>query len=90
MYTPSINKLEDVNEIITNGKTLKDAFKSKMLKGIVAIQIDVNEVQGKAKLSQNKTAQEIESIIAGLAGSTLPNESLVAEYMDRYARKHLR
>src|SRR3546814_13339122 len=66
---------------------LPDDFKSKMLNGIVAFQIDVTDIQGKAKLSQNKTAQEIENIISGLASSTMPNESIVAAYMDKYARK---
>ncbi len=34
-----------------------------MLNGIVAFQIDATEIQGKTKLSQNKTKQEIENII---------------------------
>lgn len=62
---------------------LSDDFKNKMLKGIVAFRIDVTEIQGKAKLSQNKTEQEIRNIIGSLKASTSPNESILAEYMAR-------
>jgi transcriptional regulator len=66
---------------------LSDGFKSKMLKGIVAFQIDVTEIQGKAKLSQNKTEQEIDNIIDSFKVSPMPNETLLAEYMTKYSRR---
>lgn len=66
---------------------LSDEFKNRMLKGIVAFEIDVTEIQGKAKLSQNKSQEEIENIIKRLKESSTPTDVLLAEYMDRYSRK---
>ena len=40
-----------------------------MLKGITAFEIEVDEIQFKEKLSQNKTAQEQERIISSLSKS---------------------
>ncbi|MCB9034296.1 MAG: FMN-binding negative transcriptional regulator [Chitinophagales bacterium] len=39
-------------------KTLDDTYKNNLLKGIESFDIVVEEIQGKEKLSQNKTAQE--------------------------------
>ncbi|MFD1771205.1 FMN-binding negative transcriptional regulator [Sphingobacterium suaedae] len=62
-------------------------FKQRMLKGIVTFEVAVTEVQGKAKLSQNKSQEEIHHIIQDLHASSLASDSLLAEYMERYARK---
>lgn len=62
-------------------KTLSEAFKKRMLKGIVPFEIEVTEVQAKAKLSQNKTVEEMDLIIADLKESGIPGEALLAEYM---------
>jgi transcriptional regulator len=62
---------------------LSDAFKKKMLKGIVSFRIDVTEVQAKAKMSQNKSDEEIGRIISDLKDSTIPGEALLAEYMQK-------
>lgn len=67
--------------------TLPDDFKKNLLKGIVAFRIDVTDVQGKIKLSQNKNQQEIENIIERLSKSELPGDELTAEYMKKYSRK---
>ncbi|PRD56796.1 FMN-binding negative transcriptional regulator [Sphingobacterium gobiense] len=66
---------------------LSDDFKSKMLNGIVTFEIDVTDIQGKAKLSQNKTQEEIDTIIGSLKESQVPGDSLLAEYMSRYSKK---
>ena len=49
-------------EYFTQWMNLPEPFKAAMQKGITAFRIDVTELQGKEKLSQNKSAQERERI----------------------------
>ena len=62
---------------------LSDHYKSKMMKGIVAFEIEVTDLQGKQKLSQNRTEQERENIINSLSQSTDTNEKEIAAYMEK-------
>lgn len=61
--------------------SLPEDFKVKMMKGIVAFEIEVTELQAKKKLSQNKTEAEQRKIINSLSGSDNDNERLIAAYM---------
>jgi transcriptional regulator len=56
-------------EYFAQWANLSEAFKSAMIKGITAFRLDVTELQGKEKLSQNKTVQERERIGAQLLES---------------------
>lgn len=56
-------------------------FKLNMLKGIVGFEIVVDELQGKKKLSQNKSERERENIIGDLSNSPLSTDKDIAEYM---------
>jgi len=56
-------------------------FKSKMMKGIVAFEIEVTDLQAKKKLSQNRTEIEKENIINSLSQSADSNEKEIAAYM---------
>ena len=58
-------------------------YKNKMIKGIVAFSIVVDEIQGKQKLSQNKMDSEKERIITAFKNSSDQNENLIAEYMEK-------
>ena len=60
---------------------LPSDFKEKMLKGIVAFEVKVTELQAKNKLSQNRSFSEQQSIISELSGSSDSNEVQIAEYM---------
>ena len=60
---------------------LPEEYKLKMIKGIVAFEIPVTDLQAKKKLSQNKTDLEKQNIIATLSKSSDTNEQLIAEYM---------
>jgi transcriptional regulator len=62
---------------------LSPKFKHGMLNGIVGFEIEVTDLQAKAKLSQNKTAHEQQSIIAELDRSANTNEKELADYMKR-------
>jgi transcriptional regulator len=69
---------------------LSDHYKSKMMKGIVAFEIEVTDLQGKQKLSQNRTEIERENIINSLSKSDDPNEKEIASYMSKLSdgQKH--
>ncbi len=60
---------------------LTDDYKHKMMKGIMAFQIEVNDLQAKAKLSQNRSEKEQENIINELGNKTDPLEKAIAGYM---------
>jgi transcriptional regulator len=60
---------------------MPEDFKTKMAKGIVAFEIVVTDLQAKKKLSQNKSDNEKEKIVAALSKSDDTNEKLIAEYM---------
>ncbi len=56
-------------------------YKSNLTKGIVAFEINANKLEGKKKLSQNKSKQERDSIIGELQNSNDKNERDLATYM---------
>jgi len=56
-------------------------YKLKMVKGIVAFDITVTDLQAKKKLSQNRTPAERDTIINNLSSSPHSNEQEVAAYM---------
>ena len=85
-----VNEVYDVLEATINNyetaylqqwNSLPEDFKVKMIKGIVAFEIVVTDLQAKKKLSQNKTAQEKQKIIETLSKSTNTNERLIADFM---------
>jgi transcriptional regulator len=60
---------------------LPDDYKQKMMKGIVAFEMVVDDLQAKAKLSQNRTPKEQENIIHQLNNAQSSTEKDIAEYM---------
>jgi transcriptional regulator len=52
-----------------------------MLKAIVGIKISIDHIEGKAKLSQNKSAQEQQDLIAGLSGESDAGSKAVLDWM---------
>jgi len=60
---------------------LPEDYKSGMIKGIVAFEMVVTDVQGKKKLSQNKTINEQKKIINTLSDSKDNNARIIADYM---------
>lgn len=62
---------------------LPQNYKIGLAKGVVAFEIKISELQGKKKLSQNKTLQEQKNIIESLFKSDFTNENLIAEYMKK-------
>ena len=66
---------------------LSQDYISKMVKGIVAFDIEVTRLQGKYKLSQNKTVNEQQNIVHSLGKSDDSLATGVAEYMKENLRK---
>lgn len=60
---------------------LPDDYKHKMMNGITAFEIVVTHLQGKKKLSQNRTEIERENIITSFSSSADKNEQEIAAYM---------
>lgn len=60
---------------------LPDDYKHKMMNGITAFEIVVTDLQGKKKLSQNRTEVERKNIITSLSSSADKNEQEIAAYM---------
>jgi transcriptional regulator len=60
---------------------LPDDYKSQMMNGIVAFEIEVTDLQAKKKLSQNRSEIEKENIIHSLSQSGDTNEKEIAAYM---------
>lgn len=67
----------------TQWDALPKDYKERMSKGIVAFEIEVEDLQAKKKLSQNKTAIEQKNIIHSLSNSLNSNEQLIAHYMEK-------
>lgn len=65
---------------------LPDDYKQKMMKGIVAFEMVVDDLQAKAKLSQNRSTIEQQNIINSLDKAENTNEKEIAEYMSRLKR----
>ncbi len=88
-----ITQTEQVMEILENTidnyekeyqkkwQNFPQEYKLNMIKGIVAFQIEITDLQAKKKLSQNKTQKEQTTIINSLSKSEDSNEKLIAEYM---------
>ncbi|MGL4631565.1 MAG: FMN-binding negative transcriptional regulator [Leadbetterella sp.] len=62
-------------------------YKQGMVKGIVAFEITIKDLQAKKKLSQNKTESEQKNIIETLSQSKDTNEKRIAEYMKNQIHK---
>jgi transcriptional regulator len=58
------------------------AYVEGQLRGIVGIELTVTRVEGKAKLSQNRSDADRAGVVEGLRGSGRPDEQAVADEMD--------
>lgn len=58
-----------------------DAYVDGQLRGIVGVELSVTHVEGKAKLSQNRSQADREGVVTGLRRSTRPGEQQVAAQM---------
>ncbi|HMO61884.1 MAG TPA: FMN-binding negative transcriptional regulator [Ferruginibacter sp.] len=61
--------------------SLSEKFKSGMIRGIVAFELEITDLQGQKKLSQNKTEVERQRIIKQLENSSNTVEQDIANYI---------
>jgi transcriptional regulator len=67
-------------------ETQPEDFQAKMVKGIVAFDLPIARLQGKAKLSQNRSATDIARVTAALEASTAPGAADVGRFMAARSR----
>lgn len=59
-------------------------YLNKLINGIVAIKIDIKQITAKFKLSQNRSEEDIQSVIEHLIASTDDKQISLGKYMQRY------
>jgi transcriptional regulator len=64
--------------------SLSDEYVEKMSRGIVGFEIDITRVEGKFKLSQNRSEEDVFSVIHELEQSGRPESCALAEAMRHY------
>jgi len=74
-------KAFDPNYFETNWQQISGEYKKNLAKGVIAFEIEVTDLQGKKKLSQNKTGKDAQNVIEAFEQSDHENERLIAEYM---------
>ena len=58
-----------------------EEFISRQIKGIVGVRLHIESLEGKAKLNQNRSAEDQEGVVAGLSPSERAGDREVAEKM---------
>lgn len=66
---------------------ITDEFRDKLLKGIVGVAIDITRIEGKQKLSQNRSAEDLEGVVIGLESSNAEPKTNLSEWMMSKTRK---
>lgn len=69
-------------------RTLPDGFRRTMLTGIMGFRIPIARIEGKFKLSQNRTAEERRNVYAAQSAGS-PDEQSLARWMARLAGSDL-
>lgn len=67
-------------------EALEPEYRRKMVRAIVAFEIAIDTMQGKAKLSQNRSAEDVANVIAALESSEAPADRELAKWMKRSRR----
>jgi transcriptional regulator len=56
-----------------------EEFIAQQVRTIVALEIPIDRLEGKWKMSQNRAAADIDGVIAGLGASGVPADRVVAD-----------
>jgi transcriptional regulator len=98
MYIPQAFREDDICTLHTFIQTheshfdkpwpfqLPDDYLQKMMRGIVGFEIEITRLEGKFKLSQNRTVSEQENVITALQESsdTLAVAELIASWKEEH------
>lgn len=68
---------------LTQWERLPEGYKTGLAKGVVAFEMEVTRLEGKEKLSQNRTEKEIGQIMEGLQHSGFPGDQEIAAIMHK-------
>jgi transcriptional regulator len=60
-----------------------EAFISAQLRGIVGLRLPITRIEGKRKMSQNRSAEDRAGVATGLAASEMPSDHEVAKLIPR-------
>ena len=60
-----------------------EAFISAQLRGIVGLRLPITRIEGKLKMSQNRSAEDRAGVATGLAASEMPSDHEVAKLIPR-------
>jgi transcriptional regulator len=63
-----------------------ETFIASQIKGIIGIEIDIVEIEGKWKVSQNRSAADQKGVLDGLTTSTDTDAGQMAELVRRYGK----
>jgi transcriptional regulator len=63
-----------------------DRYIDQMLHAIVGVEIEITRIEGKAKLSQNRTAEDRAGVVAGLRAETDETSHRMADMVERASR----
>lgn len=74
-------------EYMPQWQSLPTNYKLNLIKELVAFSVEIKEIQATAKLSQNKSLEEILNIQSALSKNTDTHAQLTAEYMRRLCPK---
>ena len=71
------------SDYLPQWKKLPLDYKQHMANGIVAFEIQVTDIQGKKKLSQNRSEAEQQRIVSSFSNSPDQNERIIADFMNQ-------
>ena len=63
--------------------SLPEDYVGNMLRGIVGFEIAITRIEGKLKLSQNRSTEDVRGVIAGLLNEADPMAQELGEWMRR-------
>ena len=64
-----------------NSSNLSEKYMDGMMRGIVAFEIEITRLEGKMKLSQNRSEADRQGVVAALASSASPDDQAIAGHM---------
>src|SRR5262249_35196547 len=62
-------------------EALPEDYITKMMRAIVGFEIEITRLEGKVKMSQNRTQEDQERVVAALRQTTSPLDDNVADWM---------
>jgi transcriptional regulator len=66
-----------------SGRDAPATYVDKQLRAIVGLELAIERVEGKAKLSQNRSEEDRDGVVRGLRAEGAARESVVADQMER-------